>query len=314
MSQELTEQCNTLLERESVPVGSRSSGKAGSGGESSQVIFKSLPTSRPTQSSLFHNDNKSSSVRGDDNKPSLPDSRGDSGKFGVVPRSPTAMPNEHLPGLMAAQDKHPRTPLDPLGDKKESKNWGTAERETKGEYGAYPIHAPAHLEPLGAPLPRSRPEASGSELNDRNSWRPGSNGSPAGSISSLREHGRHFAVGSDDLTPNIHPHPPGYGMPSVGSPSGGMLMGPDHPIFGQQGGASGGILDGGMGLGGVHEPRYLPVVPPSAEGSFLGADAFGLDENTLRGRGRPAKDDRDSDRRRLRTGEPNPDHLKPPGW
>lgn len=310
--QELMEQCDTLLVREAVPLGSRSAGKA-SWASDPQPVIKPSTTSRPAQSSIFHGDKSSDSHRNarpqsEGDSVSARDARFISGKVGSSAGALAPLPNEHLPDLMAAaQDKYPRMPTEGSSDRKELKIAGFEDRDEKRVFefaSSRSMHGPAHLQPL-EPHFHAKSETADlgkSELNSIRSIRDGTN------ISSLRERGRHFSVGSDDLDPNIHPHPPG-----LLSPSGGMLVGPDHPMFGQQGGISGGIIDG-MGVGGVHEPRFLHIVPPSGEGSFLGADAFGLDENALRGRGRPAKDDGDSDRRRLRTGEPNPDHLKPPGW
>jgi hypothetical protein len=281
--------------------------------------MRSSPSSHPAQVNLFHgdknSDNRNYRPQSEGDKVSAHDTRSTSGKVGSPAGALAPLREEHFPDLMAAaQDKHPRMPAERSGDRRESKAPGDQERDEKGDFdltSPRSMHGPAHLQPL-EPHFHAKPEAAEPWRGELNSLRPPLNGNGNGtSISSLREHGRHFAVGSDDLNPNIHPHPPG--LLGVGSPSGGMLMGPDHPIFGQQGGASGGIIDG-TGVGGLHEPRFLHIVPPSAAGSFLGADAFGLDENALRGRGRPAKDDGDSERRRLRTGEPNPDHLKPPGW
>ncbi|KAL3928144.1 MAG: hypothetical protein SGBAC_012773 [Bacillariaceae sp.] len=99
----------------------------------------------------------------------------------------------------------------------------------------------------------------------------------------------HFA---DDLTPAGLRDPLRMGNGRMG----GNLMGPNHPRF-MGGGGSGMVGGPGMGPGmiggpGTMQPRFDPVLPP-------GAVDIGVD-------GQPRRN------RPSRSGEPNPDHLRPP--
>lgn len=118
------------------------------------------------------------------------------------------------------------------------------------------------------------------------------------SASPTKHHNRAL-VGDDDLFSHHH-----HGMTPLQplSSGGGMLMGPDHPIFSS---------DGQRGTeaflpGGVRGARYDPLMPPVSTGTGLDAGMLGGDGMTRPPKGRgPHK---------LQPGEPNPDHLKPPSW
>ncbi|RIA87375.1 PI31 proteasome regulator N-terminal-domain-containing protein [Glomus cerebriforme] len=111
-----------------------------------------------------------------------------------------------------------------------------------------------------------------------------------------------FNIGRDDLDPlgsNPIYGPPRFGgsggIPPLGGPSrgGGMFVGPDHPIFGQQQGPTRGGIYGG--------PQPLPrgSVPPGARFDPIGPFIPGPRGRGF-GRGGPA------------SGEPDNDELPPP--
>lgn len=114
-------------------------------------------------------------------------------------------------------------------------------------------------------------------------------------------------MGRGDVQPPFPglPGAGGSGQPPLGGPGfgptpggGGMLVGPDHPMFG--GGGDWDPLGGGVG-GGMH-PRYDPINP--VPGNPLGGRNFG---------GRGGRGGRGQAARRL-PGEPAPDHLRPPDF
>jgi len=126
--------------------------------------------------------------------------------------------------------------------------------------------------------------------------------------------GRSGAV-NPDLEPNFGQTAPGsLRIPGVGydplggrgdgARSGGMIVGPDSDLFRGDGvdDESGYPLAPGFEFQDPSHPgvRYDPLLPP---GSGLGVPGRGRGRG--RGRGLP---------RSQFPGEPNPDHLKPPGW
>lgn len=107
----------------------------------------------------------------------------------------------------------------------------------------------------------------------------------------------------DDLLPSGVPLP-GFAQPYLGGPGGmsGNLMGPNHPAFHGHPPDDGYVDDGSdfTTPGGLRmQPRYDPYYPPGV-GGFPG-----------RGRGR-GRFDPGRGRGRFGSGDPNPDHLKPP--
>ena len=97
-------------------------------------------------------------------------------------------------------------------------------------------------------------------------------------------------LGSVDLDP-FAAGGGGFGDPlrSGAGRSGGMIMGPDDPIFSGRGGMG----MGGPGLRGGPRPGHLPTPPPGARFDPVGP--FGNDPT--------------------RSNEPDPDHLQtPPGY
>jgi hypothetical protein len=126
------------------------------------------------------------------------------------------------------------------------------------------------------------------------------------SATSPPKHGHHTraSVGADDLYPS--PHHSISPLEPLG-PGGGMLMGPDHPVFfGQEEGGS--SQPPNFLGGGVRDARYDPTMPPVATGTGLDPDLFGGDDLSRPSRGKP------NNKKKLLPGEPNPDHLKPPSW
>ncbi|KAL7752565.1 hypothetical protein RI367_002099 [Sorochytrium milnesiophthora] len=124
-----------------------------------------------------------------------------------------------------------------------------------------------------------------------------------------------YSVGHNDLDPlggmrPLGPTPFGgdfgnRGYPGLGGSSsgGGMFVGPDHPMFQGPGGAFGGIQggDGVLPRGAVPPgARFDPIVPGQVPGS---AGLGGPRGMTGGGPGR-----------QLRSGEPDPDNLPPPGY
>lgn len=111
-------------------------------------------------------------------------------------------------------------------------------------------------------------------------------------------------------------------------PGAGNQIGPDHPMFFPGGGYEdpyGGGCGGGYGAG-LPQPRfdpYGPVLGPNTDIGGAGAGNVGVDGRGRRigdpylgggrggrgrGRGGPGIGGQYS------AGEPNPDHLRPPGW
>lgn len=137
------------------------------------------------------------------------------------------------------------------------------------------------------------------------------------------------SVGLSDAHPPlptvVPPPQPGFGpqgqLPSLyderyhipyagGTGTGGMLIGPDHPIF--QGGV--GVFPGVEGRGGapgfgpgMPQPRYDPIINPDIftdpHVAPAGGGVGGRGRGRGRGRGAPRV-----------PGEPAPDHLKPPDF
>lgn len=120
-----------------------------------------------------------------------------------------------------------------------------------------------------------------------------------------------FSVGTSDLFPQLQPRPIGAG--------GSSLVGPDHPMFNQPRpfyptGDDPNSLQPGFypqppflpGYS-VPQPRFDPIYP---EENFPGGVGF----EGGRGRGiNPGRGGRGAGRGRF-PGEPNPDHLRPPGF
>ncbi|KAG2198809.1 hypothetical protein INT47_000725 [Mucor saturninus] len=105
-------------------------------------------------------------------------------------------------------------------------------------------------------------------------------------------------VGGSDLNPLGRG---GLRMPGGGSGSGGMFVGPDHPIFGNRGGSS---LDDPSGLFGGPQPLPRGSVPPGARFDPIGP--FGRLPVRPPGRGGPP--------RGPHGGDPDNDDLAPPVW
>ena len=152
-------------------------------------------------------------------------------------------------------------------------------------------------------------------------------------------------VGSGDLDPfpgGVHIGGPGRGGGGFGTggavgPNGGNLVGPNHPLFdpnggfgpggygGEFGGEYGGYGPGGAGgYGGLPQQRFDPFGPvpgPNTDIGGAGAGNVGVDSRgrpipgmfpgRLPGRGGAG---RGSVAGRGVPGEPQPDHLRPPGW
>jgi hypothetical protein len=157
----------------------------------------------------------------------------------------------------------------------------------------------------GSPLITSS-EGAIREAGNPKSWEPLL---PASGRRSILEENP-LSIGYDDLNPHGvgRPFLPGISGTDL-FPSGGMLVGPDHPMFGQ-GGVSGGLWRDREGrgefVGGVHQPRYYHIVPPTSGNTSGGLGPnFGTD---------PQKANDPKGRKILKTGEPTPDHLKPPDW
>lgn len=135
-----------------------------------------------------------------------------------------------------------------------------------------------------------------------------------------------YGIGAADLAPAGFPDTSQrFGVPSAGSGSSGMLMGPDHAMFGGAGdpyGAAGAVGCPSFGLDvpgqqrhdpGLHNlravhPRFDTLVPPNAVGPHgplaIGPEGLGVDPNGQRKYPKAP----------VLPGEPNPDHLKPPSF
>ncbi|TPX34989.1 hypothetical protein SmJEL517_g02490 [Synchytrium microbalum] len=113
-----------------------------------------------------------------------------------------------------------------------------------------------------------------------------------------------FGVGDRDLDPFgaapglIPPH--GYGgLGGFGGGSGGMVVGPDHPMFAGRGGFRGGPPTGPTPLGPL-------AIPPGARYDPIGP--FGPGPNA------PVRPGRGNGRGAPFSGEPDPDEMMPPGY
>ena len=140
-------------------------------------------------------------------------------------------------------------------------------------------------------------------------------------------------VGSGDLNPTFGGVPPSYQPPGSGSGSG-SLVGPSHPFF-TDGPSGGGFGPGGLGppgglgsLPGLPQPRFDPYGPVTgpygpnvgdvgvgpAGGPLLPGDPRGPWPGRVGGRGDGGRGrGLGLGRGRRAPGEPNPDHLPPPG-
>jgi hypothetical protein len=134
-------------------------------------------------------------------------------------------------------------------------------------------------------------------------------------------------VGSGDLYPPGLPsgfEPPGVGgggQGGFGSPEGGSYVGPNHPLFAPRGPGWGGGPDFGPGPGprfgpGAHppRPRFDPFGPvPGPHGPNFGP---GPRHPGVRGGWRGGRGGRGGPGANPHyfgpSGEPNPDHLRPP--
>mmetsp|Transcript_663 Transcript_663/g.1585 ORF Transcript_663/g.1585 Transcript_663/m.1585 type:complete len:594 (+) Transcript_663:272-2053(+) len=131
----------------------------------------------------------------------------------------------------------------------------------------------------------------------------GRNQNPMNPIPLMGYYNPHCGDFPDDLLPAST----GFQDPRFGRIGGrvsgsGNLMGPNHPIFSQNGshplgGPPGGFASGGPG---TMQPRYDPIVPPGIAGS-----------GDIPPHG-PVPGRRPNNLRRKIPGEPNPDHLPPP--
>ncbi|TPX40918.1 hypothetical protein SeMB42_g03586 [Synchytrium endobioticum] len=117
-----------------------------------------------------------------------------------------------------------------------------------------------------------------------------------------------FGIGDRDLDPFvaapgiIPPRGMGIGNPFGGMGGGGMVVGPDHPMFG---GVPGGVGGFGPLVGGPDRLGPL-AVPPGARFDPIGP--FGP------GAGGPVRPGRGSGRGQPFSGEPDNDELPPPGY
>ncbi|KAI9486556.1 MAG: PI31 proteasome regulator N-terminal-domain-containing protein [Benjaminiella poitrasii] len=113
-------------------------------------------------------------------------------------------------------------------------------------------------------------------------------------------------VGGSDLNP-LRGIGGGIHMPGSG---GGMFVGPDHPIFGDNRSGNRGSLDDPSGLFGGPEPLPRGSVPPGARFDPIGP--FG--SLPARPSGRGGRGGGQSGPRRPFSGEPDNDELSPPGY
>lgn len=110
---------------------------------------------------------------------------------------------------------------------------------------------------------------------------------------------------------------PAANQPAFGSPQGGSLVGPNHPMFRDpQNLSPEGYPQYYPGFGGMY-PRFDPLGPivgPNNDIDF-GLDLLPPGAGMIPGRGLGGRfAGRGRGRHNNFPGEPGPDHLRPPGW
>lgn len=228
-----------------------------------------------------------------------------------MPTTPKVTPTaseEHLPGLSGTHHFETSNSEHKLGggtfkgrDVASTMGLGSPFSDISSQHHHQPHYNRRTTSPTLNPIPVV-PHPISTPPDWRSEGLPSSSSPPSWPSASPVKHPKLASVGADDLNPFPH-H--GIGLEPLHQPVGGMLMGPDHPMFhsGYKG-AHDGFVPGSVPPG----ARYDPIVPPISSGSGMDPDTFGGDLL------RPPRGGAPKGRSRLHPGEPGNDHMKPPGW